>query len=676
MDTGPPRQDRVVAATLLETLRRDTPGFPTDNRYEQSRHLRGIPYVAVRAIYDWLGSATVVVTEPTRRRPVRKALRSPSPQSRDQDYTPVRPDHPLARLFEWVNDTDTFPQFMAQWVIQLEMTGNVYVWTPANASGRPSSMWILPTALCTPIHPSRDYPDGAWRVNLAAAGGWMPVMGRMGALQAILHPSEVLHYRLPHPLCRWDGYSPLTAMAREIDQYDAIQESRITAFNHGSTPDVVLSLKGAGGDEIQRVADDWRNKHAGARNHRRTTVVNADDVKISTLNPTAKEMDFPQSWEQAVKASLAGFGVLASLVGLSDAASYAAFYASRQQMLTSKIQPMAHGMSAFLTKHLARKFYGPQLRVQVDPGSVNDHELLEKQISSDAANHAITVNQIQALRDRDPVEGGDVPPEIYVQWLAQKVLQPQPQAGGAGSPDGADPARVAAPGGGHPLDALGDAVLQSLGVQGAVAKAVPWEEDKHARRGGKFAPKGGAIRLNSADGANAATPSGNGATGSNSANSVPDAVKSHPKVRAALGRLAGAMTGVAAKVTQALAAVGMTPEDALGTFDDWSRILVTHHADVVAHALGVDALTAGHVLTHLAAEGLAKLKGLLGGAPADPSTVDTPAATRPDGSDGGPPRPDNPDSEGSLPSRVAKAFDALELVGALDEFLETLGGEP
>lgn len=461
------RADRVVARTFFDTLGRDYPGQWTDNRFQQSYHYRGIVYIALQAKINWLGSAKISVLERQRRvsrKPVvRKAMRSPSQGMRDEEFHEVPYEHPLARLFRYINPIDTFPQFIAQCLIQQDLTGNLLIWTPFNEHGRPCQMWVLPTALCNAIPPSGytqsgtpigRYPDGAWRVNLAAAGGYMPVMGPLGAVGCILDSREVLHYRVPHPLSKWDGYSPLTALAREVDAYDAVQESRISAFNNGSTPDLAVTLKGAGQDEIDRFGADYKNRHTGSKNHRRVIVSNAEDVHVESLNSTPKEMDFLSSWEQTVKAAQAGLGVLAGTTGMVDASSYAAFYASRQQMLTSTIRPWANGFGCFLTKHMAEPWFGEELRIEVDPGSVDDHELQEKQIDSDARNNAITVNEIRGIRNHEPWPDGDEVPAIYLAKKQQEIApEPDPIAmmgGGADAEEvGADPLAALMGGGGE-----------------------------------------------------------------------------------------------------------------------------------------------------------------------------------------------------------------------------------
>lgn len=142
---------------------------------------------------------------------------------------------------------------------------------------------------------------------------------------------------------------------------------------------------------------------------------------------------------------------------------------------------------------------------------------------------------------------------------------------------------------GHPLDAVGDAVLDALGIERAAD--LSFDEFAVTRDHGKFAPKGQGE-------AAAAKPDGS-------------AVK-HPRVLAAARAVLAKVPQVAARVNAAMLAAGLSPQDLVGGEEDWERIYVTHHADLVSHALGLDALTAAHVLSHLVSHAVTHVKRHLG----------------------------------------------------------------
>lgn len=686
----------------------DLPGHPTDNRYVQSQKLAGLPSVAVRAVSDWLSGSTVTVL---RRRPAvrAKSLATPGAQGRDDELAPVPPDDPLARLFKHLNPVDTWPDFAAQWVQQEWLTGSVFLWVPLSQQGRPlGDVWVLPTAWMHPLPPDSDelfredrggaarghYPAGAWRFTPQWSGvvpGGFPLSSNV-----VLDARDVLHYRRPHPLWRWDGHSPLTAMARGLDALEAIEESRTNAMNKGFAPPAVVSVDGATQDECDRVAARFRETHAGPRGNGVPVVTDGKAIDIKLLTTAPKDMDFQAGWEQAVKYALAGLGVMPAVAGLTESGSYAAYYSALRQFFSNTLRPAAHRIGAFLTKHLAARHYGDDYVVQVDLPTIDDPDLLERQISSDAQNSAITVNQILALRNRDEVDGGDVPPQAYTAKLVAAAQQPPGGGDGPpGAPPGAGGGDLPEPGEGHPLDALGDAVLASLGAGGRggesqpdqpdpVAKAFPaaYDESKHARDGGKFAAKPGAAATTGAQAAKKQKRVG-GAPGQQSPppapTELPAEAADHPKVKAAVAGLAKAVAAAAVKVTAYMHENGYKPEDIIGSADYWQHGFATKHADILSQNLGVSTQTAAGVLGYLLGKAVKHWKDTQrakAGRPDQPAAPDrTPggAGGRQDGSDGGPPRPDNPAGAGSLGPRVGKAG-APDLAAVLDGLVADLNG--
>lgn len=135
---------------------------------------------------------------------------------------------------------------------------------------------------------------------------------------------------------------------------------------------------------------------------------------------------------------------------------------------------------------------------------------------------------------------------------------------------------------GHPaLDAIGDAVLESLGL--------PTSGRKHKDAGGHGSePRGGGEPSESADASS---------------------VASHPAVKSATDRLAERASQLAATVRTHLASID--PADILDTADDWGRIFAARHADPVAAHLGVGSHTAALILSHLAAHAVSLVRGRL-----------------------------------------------------------------
>ncbi len=445
VDYGPAtayrRRDPAVRM-FNRMLASDPGGPPTDNRWEQSQHYRGMTYLGIQALMHGLAGGTLraVARKKDRGRVVTKALPSPGRQTADERWLPLPDGHFLARLARRPNPRQTTTGLLHDMVLQRSLTGTTHLYVqPDRTWGQPCRLYVLPTALMTWHPASAQYPEGAWRMT-----SWYPgnFFGGAAAAGCLLDARDVHRLKTPHPLWWWDGYSPLTAGGRELDVLESIVEAWKAGMDRGLTLDAIINVPNGDKASLDRIEAAFVGK-TGARNHRGIAAVDSDRIDVKTFSTTNKELDYGSGWDRMSKFSLALMDVPPTVAGLDAAGSYAQLFAAIKQFRVLTLEPLAKEVGEFLTHHVAARF-GERFAYQIDLPSMDDPDLLEKQVSTDAGNHAITVNQIAALRNRPPVEGGDVPPAVYVEWLKAKVLPQQPPPGQP--PD--------AGGGGNPLAAL------------------------------------------------------------------------------------------------------------------------------------------------------------------------------------------------------------------------------
>lgn len=461
----PDPQQRAMGSALLETFRRDLPGAWGDNRFLQSDKFRGAVHVAIKAVMDLVGSCSVQVLRRKRKargrttfagKTVAKALPTPHAQASDEEYTPFEDeDHRLCKLVDRPNEQETISELLSKVVLQNRLTGVGPLWKVPNSAGKPLELWPLYTALLQPTTgPTREFPNGAWRVQPYRSAGWVGGgLGGLGSAGAVLPGEEVCRFMEPHPLLPWDGFSPLTAEAVQLDILEAIDESRWSAMTHGVQLDAMLIAPGMDEADAKRVQADMTAKMGGSRNARRFGVVAppfGDSAKydLKTFSNSPRDMDFSAGWEQMVGFVLAVFGVPKSVAGLATTTSYAELFAALRQFHHRQGQYVRR-MAEWLTKELAWPWcsFPGEFKVQIDLPTLEDPDLMEKQLSADV--NIRTVNQRLALRNLPPVEDGDVPEPIYLELLKAKHLPQQPAPGMPGGESGGD-------GGGNPLAGVGD----------------------------------------------------------------------------------------------------------------------------------------------------------------------------------------------------------------------------
>lgn len=465
----PDAQQRQQGFVFLQTMRRSPPGTGTDNRWEQVRHYRGVVYIAIRAIMSLAGGATYECLKRKKRHrgrttfgprgSVAKSVALPQSHGRDEDYVPVDDlEHPIAARLERPNPNETFGELTGKIILQNRLTGLGPLWAVPNAKGRPVELWALKTPYLYPLwQASKQYPNGVWRVMPQASAGWSGSLPHgLSMSGAMLPGEEVKRFLEPHPMIDWDGWSPLTAGAHELDVLESIQESRKSAMDQGLNLDVVAILPGMDQSELNRFTASTTEKAAGSRNHRKFIAFAPpagtgpqDKPLLETLGQSPKDMDYSTGYGQHVKFALALFGVPDAVAFLSEAGSYSQDY-SAQRAFQSRQKQFFNDIASWYTKVLCwpwESFPGEYL-IHIKLPPIEDVELLEKQLQTDKGIRS--VNERRAQRDLPPVEDGDWPEDIFLEVLKQRVAPPpQPMPGAEGVPQEGDEQ-----GAGDPLAAL------------------------------------------------------------------------------------------------------------------------------------------------------------------------------------------------------------------------------
>lgn len=456
---NPPAQVARAAAVRLAAVA--PPGPWTSDRYAQVSHYTGLVYCAAKAKRDALVAATVTATR-LRPRKQFKAVSSPRPHTHDEDRVPVPEGHPLAELFADPNDQDTVGDLLGDLVVQQDLHGVALLWHPLNAAGRPARLHVLPASAVQYIPPSGLYPQGGYTVTFA--GTYTPLAVPGAGWSVSLDKREVLEIRDRHPRVWYGTWGPLDAGAEWVDLARGIDISQKRAFDHGFSPDVVLSIDGATQDTIDAVEAQIKARYEG-RDGRKVLVADGTGIKAEKLNTTPREMDYASSKDMATKQVLALFGVNSTVAGLTDADSYASLYAKLRQFYGGTMANLCQRWGAAFTKHIARRFYGSEYAVEVAVPTPDDPDRLDKQRDAAMSAGAMTVNEYRGQLDLDPWADGDVPGfefqakrqqafapadagpkprSVYEQWLQKKL---------AGEDVGAAPPKDAAPGPANPAGA-------------------------------------------------------------------------------------------------------------------------------------------------------------------------------------------------------------------------------
>lgn len=391
---------------LLEAMRSRAPGGWSDDRWEQSKHFTGMVYICVHRMSEQLAQSEfqVYIKDPHHPGGKRPVTPDDPPQGPERERWDIRP-YDLVRVLEKPNPEDSFGDMMYRWNQQMDLTGMALTWMVPNMGGVPFELYSIPTAIAIPqpvINPL--YPNGYYRIQPVYPYGPFSSYPTPATSVGAPIPGEwMLNFKYPHPLLRYDGWSPLTALRLHIDETEEIDRSRWYKMKRSVNPDATLDFDMIEGmvplqkSERDRLREDFANFFQGSENAGRL-FIGSPGAKLNPWGIAPKDMDYPNGWDQLTSFVMAGMGITKPAAGIIEESSYASLYAALKQLHLLTLEPKCNRIAAKLTRFLA-PFYGDNLIVEIRVQRIDDHDVKLAKLGILCQYGAITINQL--LRELD-----------------------------------------------------------------------------------------------------------------------------------------------------------------------------------------------------------------------------------------------------------------------------------
>ena len=389
-------------AAYLGALRSPSPSQWTDNRLEQSQHLVGAVYVAVKVLADQAASAQVNVYR----------LKPEAKSAEDQDAREALPHtHELSQFIQHPNTKETGGMLRRKWVNQVCLTGSAISWRIDNGIGTPAELWNIETATAQPILPSAQFSDGGYRVTPYYGGPWMQFPGLLNSAGVQIPSSEILSMGFPHPLIRTEWFSPLTASSLQLDALEAIDKSRWHGMKQSINPSGVVevdpSVAFPDQEDLDRLKTQFGEKMGGVENSGRLAVM-SPGLTLKPWSHAPAAMGWEQSWSQLVDFVLSVFGANKSLAMMTTEQSYASLYASLKQFNLFTMCPLLNIISDAINVQIVWPYFGQEYFVEFVPAAIDDEQIKQAEIAADDAVGLYTINERRAMRKKPPVEWGEI----------------------------------------------------------------------------------------------------------------------------------------------------------------------------------------------------------------------------------------------------------------------------
>ncbi len=414
----------IAQKRLLQALRSMAPGGWSDDRWEQGsgRHFTGVAYMAIHRICtQWQRAEFQVFKKDPKHQDGKRPITKDDPPEGDRM---VRPYH-LVRVLERPNKQDSFGKYMYRLGQQKYLTGTSLTWMVPSKLDAPMELYSIPTAIAIPqpaVNP--DFPDGYYRIQpVYPYGPFSSYPSPSSAVGAAVPAQWMMRFQFPHPLLRYDGFSPLTALRQNIDTFEMIDRSRHYKMRRSFNPNLVLDFSEMEGAqpfpeaELERMRAEIESAHQGPENNG-NLFVPPPGAKLTEMGATPREMDYQSGWTQQLEFILAALGITKPAAGMVDTTAYAQLFAALKQLYWLTLEPDMEDVGSEFTHHLA-PFYGDDLIVEVRCKRIDDQEQMLGLLNVAIQAKAITKNQVLRKLDfpmtkepwGDEIAGFEAPPE-------------------------------------------------------------------------------------------------------------------------------------------------------------------------------------------------------------------------------------------------------------------------
>lgn len=393
----------AATARLVQALRSQAPGGWSDNRWAQTNHFVGAVYVAIDRIATMLQQSEFAVykkddSHPDGKRPVTKA-------DKPEGSRFCKP-YDLVELLEKPNKQDSFGKMLYRISQQKGLTGSALNWMVPNKLGVPMELYVIPTAIMIPqTVVSPEYPEGFYRCQpVYPYGPFSSYPTPNSAVGAPIPAEWVLKFQNPHPLLRYEGYSPLTALNQQIDQLEQMDRSRWYSMYRSVNPSAVLNFAGTENmqpipqAEIDRIHAEWQNEFQGTPNHGKL-IVGTPGGELEQWGNRPIDMDYPEGWSQVLSFIMGGgFGITKPAAGMVEDSSYAQLYATLKQLFMTRLEPDCDDMASTFTRNLA-PFFGDDLIVEIRCKRIDDPEVNKIKFDAMLQGKFATKNEARKMWD-------------------------------------------------------------------------------------------------------------------------------------------------------------------------------------------------------------------------------------------------------------------------------------
>lgn len=240
------------------------------------------------------------------------------------------------------------------------------------------------------------------------------------------------------------GFPEIEVLINTITSHLWAEEWNRRSFQQGSTIKGIINLKGRVPQQhVESFRRQWVHQTSSVQNAWKTPILNTEGVEWMPMQMTNVEMGYQMWMEYLIKCASAVFQIDPAEVNFDlrgGSMQQPVFMSSNEaQQKVSKdrgLHPLLRFIEDHINKHIVWSI-DPQFEFAF-VGLDAKTEEQAMQLRMQQVQNIYTLNEVRAMEDKDPIEGGDVVlnPTFTGALMQQKMMEQQQQGGQPGQPGG------------------------------------------------------------------------------------------------------------------------------------------------------------------------------------------------------------------------------------------------
>lgn len=308
--------------------------------------------------------------------------------------------NPISQILQHPNDQQDFYQLLDEFVINLYVSGNVYIYKIRNGANKIVGLRLL--------------RSDRVRIKINDRDGSLAYEYEIDGVRYRLNPDDVSHLKFPSMTSDVYGLSPLQPIASVINLDLAQIQYAKFFFQNSGTPSGLLKVKRRlqNQEDAERIRSRWRSSFGGGNMHK--LAVLDEDATYERLGESMSSMAFPELRDTTESRICMALGIppilIGSVVGL-DRATYSNYREARQSFFYETMIPLCNRIVRFLNHCLSYEFPNAGY-IEADFTDVQalteDMNALTERTTKQWDAGLISLNEARESLGLDPLEGGEI----------------------------------------------------------------------------------------------------------------------------------------------------------------------------------------------------------------------------------------------------------------------------